>query len=109
MEFITEFVFNFWYWWYVEQLLSLLQSERGLLLRVVYFTRLDITLRYFFTPLYKNYSMTGRIFSLIFRAGMLILGLLGLILGLLVVLMINIVYLIAPLFPVVKLWQVLIS
>lgn len=68
-------IFNFFHHWYADgskiffyKLTSLLQDlDRSLALRM--------TLRYFFQPLFKDYSYMGRILGVIFRTCRILIGL----------------------------------
>lgn len=62
---------------------------------------IKITLRYFFQPLYKDYSVIGRILGVIFRTGRIILG--GIV-YILITICSAIVYLIWLAIPVALLW-----
>ena len=62
-----------------------------------------ITLRHFFEPLYKDYSVIGRILGVVFRTGRVLVG--G-VFYLLIALVFAVVYLAWLLVPVVLLWYV---
>lgn len=109
MSFLSEFVLNFWYWWYVEQFLQFVQKQREQLLQIVFFLRLDISFRYLFTPLYGDNSILGRLFALVFRCSMLVVGTVVLAFVLAVFVCINVLYLILPIFPLLKIWQMALS
>ncbi|MEK7546986.1 MAG: hypothetical protein AAB536_02295 [Patescibacteria group bacterium] len=68
-------IFDFFHHWYADaskvffhRFVSFLESlDRTIALRV--------TLRYFFQPLYKDYTVIGRILGVVFRSGRIIIGL----------------------------------
>ncbi len=62
---------------------------------------IKITLRYFFQPLYKDYSVIGRILGIIFRTGRIIIG--GVV-YLLIVVAFAIVYIAWLALPVAIVW-----
>jgi hypothetical protein len=62
-----------------------------------------ITLRHFFEPLYKDYSIIGRILGVIFRTGRVIVG--GVV-YLLITIMFAVVYLVWLAIPAALLWYV---
>jgi hypothetical protein len=67
-------IFDFFHHWYADgsrliahEFISTLESaDQSLALR--------ITLRHFFEPLYKDYSVIGRILGVVFRTGRVIVG-----------------------------------
>lgn len=65
---------------------------------------IKITLRYFFQPLYKDYSIVGRVVGVVFRTGRIIAG--GIVYALIVVAF-AIVYLAWLAIPVAILWYVI--
>lgn len=65
---------NFFHHWYVDGsrmighrfITALEEADRSLALK--------ITIRYFFQPLYRDYSVIGRILGVIFRTGRILIG-----------------------------------
>ena len=68
-------IFDFFHHWYIEaskvffhKLISFLESlDQTIALRV--------TLKYFFQPLFKDYTFIGRILGVVFRTGRILIGL----------------------------------
>lgn len=68
-------IFDFFHHWYVD-------GSRNFAYWVInFFEQLDqtfalkVTLKYFFQPLYKDYTVIGRILGIIFRSGRILFGL----------------------------------
>ena len=57
---------------------------------------LKITLRYFFQPLYRDYSPIGRILGIIFRSGRVVIGILAYFFIALVFLVVYIIWIALP-------------
>lgn len=109
MHFLNEIVFNFWYWWYYEQFIDVFVRGTNLLRRVAVFTGIFVHLRYLFVPLYQQYSIPTRIFSILFRLGIITLGSIALIALALVLLVALAAYLILPISPLLKLWLAILA
>jgi len=67
--------FNFFHHWYVDGSRAFWHRFVSTLLDVDQTVALRITLRYFTQPLYKDYTIIGRILGVIFRSGRIFLGL----------------------------------
>jgi hypothetical protein len=109
MYLLNEFIFNFWVWWYYQFLSSLLKKQRDYLLNLARFTGLFVHLRYLFVPLYQQRNIGARIFSFIFRLGVIIIGLIAELVFLALFIIITITYLILPILPLVKIWLVVLN
>lgn len=67
-------IFDFFHHWYIDGsrafggrfMATIASADRSLALRV--------TMRHFFEPLYKDYSVIGRILGVIFRTGRVVVG-----------------------------------
>jgi len=67
-------IFDFFHHWYVDGSRMFGRSFIGTLTKVDQSVALKVTLRHFFEPLYKDYSVIGRILGVIFRSGRIIIG-----------------------------------
>jgi hypothetical protein len=104
MQFFNELLFNFWYWWYYQAFKDFLNKIWSYVFRVANFTGFNTHLRYLFVPIYQQYNIGGRIFSFIFRLGVVFLGgSLTFAVAALSLLVISF-YLILPLTPLIKIW-----
>jgi hypothetical protein len=65
-----------------------------------------ITLRHFFEPLYKDYSIIGRILGIIFRTGRVLIGA---VVYLFIAAVFAVVYVVWLLIPVVALWYAIVG
>ncbi len=66
---------DFFHHWYVHGSRKFAHYFVSFLERVDRTLAFKITLRYFFQPLYKDYSVVGRILGIFFRSGRLLIGL----------------------------------
>jgi len=67
---------NFFHHWYVDASYYFFHYFISLLERLDRVWAIRVTLKYFFQPLYKDYTIIGRIVGVIFRAGRIVIGLL---------------------------------
>ena len=65
---------DFFHNWYVHGSRNLTHYFISVFERVDQVLAVRVTLRYFFYPLYKDYSVTGRILGIIFRSGRILIG-----------------------------------
>jgi hypothetical protein len=61
-------IFEFFHHWYIDGSRAIGRSFMGTLTKTDQSLALKITLRHFFEPLYKDYSVIGRILGVIFRS-----------------------------------------
>ena len=74
---LTRFIYrlvDFFHHWYVDGSRSIGHRFISTLEGTDRSFALKITLRYFFQPLYKDYSIIGRILGIIFRSGRIVMG-----------------------------------
>ena len=67
-------IFEFFHHWYIDGSRTIGRSFMGTLTAADQSLALKITLRHFFEPLYKDYSIIGRILGVIFRTGRIAIG-----------------------------------
>jgi len=93
-------LFDFFHHWYVDGSRSSFHYFLSVLEVVDRTLAVRITLRHFFEPLYRDYTIIGRILGVIFRSGRLLVG--GVIYGLLTIifLAIYLAWLLIPLFVI---------
>lgn len=105
----NELIFNFWRWWYYDQLTNLLGREIDFLGRLARWSGLTTHLRFLLTPLYQQYSLAGRFISLLFRLFFLLFGTslqLGALFG---AACLTFVYLVLPTAPLIYLWLLILG
>lgn len=66
--------FDFFHHWYVDGSRAFGHTFMDTLAEIDRVMALKITLRYFFQPLYKDYTVMGRILGVIFRTGRILVG-----------------------------------
>ena len=66
--------FDFFHHWYVDGSRVIAHRFVSTLEDIDQTLAVKVTLRYFFQPLYKDYSVIGRILGLIFRTGRILIG-----------------------------------
>ncbi len=66
---------DFFHHWYVHGSRGIAHYFISLLESVDRTMAFKITLRYFFQPLYKDYSVVGRVLGIFFRSGRILIGL----------------------------------
>lgn len=69
-------ILDFFHHWYVDGSRTIAHHFISTLEEIDKSFALVITLRYFFQPLYKDYSVIGRILGVIFRTGRIVIGVL---------------------------------
>ena len=67
-------IFDFFHHWYDDGTRSFGRSFINTLTKVDQSIALKVTLRHFFEPLYKDYSIIGRIMGVIFRSARVVIG-----------------------------------
>jgi hypothetical protein len=67
-------IFEFFHHWYIGGSRVIARAFMGALTSADQSLALKITLRHFFEPLYKDYSVIGRILGVIFRSGRIAIG-----------------------------------
>ena len=67
-------VVDFFHHWYVDGSRAIAHRFIGALEAADRSLALKITIRYFFQPLYKDYTVIGRILGIIFRTGRILIG-----------------------------------
>jgi len=67
-------IFDFFHHWYVDGSRAFGRTFIATLREVDTVIAIKITLRYFFQPLYKDYTIMGRILGVIFRTGRILVG-----------------------------------
>ncbi|RJP44930.1 hypothetical protein C4587_01415 [Candidatus Parcubacteria bacterium] len=74
---------DFFHHWYADASKNLFHRLFLFLERLDRTIALGITFKYFFHPLYKDYSAVGRILGIVFRSGRILIGLLvyGIVVG----------------------------
>lgn len=68
---------NFFHHWYVHGTRNLLHCFISVLEKVDRAVAIRVTIRYFFQPLYKDYTVLGSILGIFFRSGRISIGLLA--------------------------------
>lgn len=101
MQIFKEFLLGFWIWWYFERQFDLLKSISLLLNGLARRSRLDVSIRYLFVPLYQSRSAASLIFSLPVRLIMLLSGGVIQIFGMAAALVVWVGYMLLPLSPVI--------
>jgi hypothetical protein len=99
-------IWDFFHHWYVDGSRAIGNRFMTTLQATDQSFAIKITLRHFFEPLYKDYSVIGRIMGVIFRTGRIILG--G-IAYLLIALAFAAVYLIWLAIPITLLWIIVVG
>jgi hypothetical protein len=72
-RFFYRFV-DFFHHWYVDGSRAIARRFMGAITAADQSFAVAITLRHFFEPLYKDYSVIGRILGIVFRAGRVAIG-----------------------------------
>jgi len=67
-------VFDFFHHWYVDGTRAFLRFAMRALQNLNRTFAIFVTLKHFFEPLYKDYSIPGRVWGVVFRAGRVFLG-----------------------------------
>jgi hypothetical protein len=67
-------LFDFFHHWYVDGSRAFGRTFITTLAEIDRVLALKITIRYFFQPLYKDYTVIGRILGIIFRTGRILIG-----------------------------------
>jgi hypothetical protein len=67
-------IFDFFHHWYVDGTRAFGRRFMGTLTKADQSLALKITLRHFFEPLYKDYSIIGRILGVVFRSFRILIG-----------------------------------
>lgn len=67
-------IYNFFHHWYVDGSRAIGRRFMAAMTRADQTLAVAITLRHFFEPLYKDYSVVGRIMGIIFRTFRVIIG-----------------------------------
>ena len=65
---------DFFHNWYVHGSKFLIHRFVSVLEEIDRTVAIKVTLRYFFQPLYKDYTIVGRILGIVFRSGRLLVG-----------------------------------
>ncbi|MBI3589225.1 MAG: hypothetical protein HY093_02320 [Candidatus Liptonbacteria bacterium] len=68
------YLVNFFHHWYVHGSRNIGHYFLALLERLDKTLAIKITFKYFFQPLYKDYTVIGRIFGVVFRSARILLG-----------------------------------
>jgi hypothetical protein len=68
-------IYLFFYHWYVDGSVRFLRFFRNVFFGLEQGFAIRLTIRYFFVPLYKDYTIIGRIIGPIFRLGRIVIGL----------------------------------
>jgi hypothetical protein len=108
MQQLQELFLNFWYWWYVEQLLELVNRIKWGLAMLAGRLGLTRQLQSFSKPLYGDESFAGRIITTVFRSVWVLFALIVHLFAMLLCGLLLVLYLAFPLTPVLKLWSTLI-
>ena len=66
--------FSFFYNWYVGGISVVAENFMKTLKDMDRTFAIAITIRYFFEPLYKDYSIVGRVLGVVFRSGRILIG-----------------------------------
>lgn len=67
-------IVDFFHHWYVDGSREIGRRFIGALENADRSLAIKITIRYFFQPLYKDYSLVGRVLGIIFRTGRILIG-----------------------------------
>lgn len=67
-------VLDFFHHWYVDGSRVLVHKFVSILEEVDKSMAIRLTLKYFFQPLYKDYTIVGRILGVVFRSGRILIG-----------------------------------
>ncbi len=95
-------IWSFFDHWYVHGSLSIGHYFLNILEKIDQSLAIRVTFRHFFEPLYKDYSVIGRILGVIFRSGRILIGLV--VYGVLIILGI-LVYLVWMSLPLLLIYQ----
>ena len=68
-------IFDFFHHWYIDGSRAIGSSFMSTLEATDQSLALRVTIRHFFEPLYKDYTVIGRILGIVFRTGRVIIGL----------------------------------
>lgn len=68
-------IFEFFHHWYIDGSRAIARAFMAAITAADRSLALSITLRHFFEPLYKDYSIVGRILGVVFRTGRILIGL----------------------------------
>lgn len=68
-------VWDFFHHWYFDSSRKFAHYFLSLLEQIDQVLAIRVTLKYFFQPLYKDYSILGRLLGVIFRSGRILIGL----------------------------------
>ncbi len=74
---VTRFFYRIWQFlvhWYAHGFLLFWEKTLALFAHLDQAIALRITLRYFFEPLYRDYTTLGRVLGVVFRSGRVIVG-----------------------------------
>ncbi len=66
---------DFFHHWYIDASRRFFHKQLSFLERLDRTLAIRITVKYFFQPLYKDYTIVGRILGVIFRSGRILIGL----------------------------------
>lgn len=89
-------LFDFFHHWYIDGSKVFFHHFISFLERLDRRFAVKVTLRYFFQPLYKDYSIVGRILGVIFRSGRIIIGTVAYLFIAVIFLAIYLLWLLAP-------------
>jgi hypothetical protein len=95
---------DFFHHWYVHGIRRIAHGFIEYLSQLDQTFALKVTIRYFFQPLYKDYSIVGRILGIVFRSGRILIG--GVLYGVVGVIFLAVVVLWAAIPIVVLLYSV---
>ena len=87
---------DFFHHWYIHGTRNSFHYFISMLEKVDQAVAIKVTIRYFFHPLYKDYTILGRILGVIFRSGRILIGLLVYALLIVVFLLIYLAWILIP-------------
>jgi hypothetical protein len=91
---------DFFHHWYVDGSRYLGHKFLNLLLDMDKTLAIQITMRHFFEPLYRDYSVIGRILGVIFRTGRVIVGAVFYLFITILFFFVYIIWIAAPIVPI---------
>lgn len=98
-------LFDFFHHWYVDGSRNFFHYFISSLERLDRNFAIRVTLKYFFQPLYKDYSIVGRILGVVFRSGRIIAAFLTYLVFSFLFLVVYLIWLLIPAFIILKVLQ----
>lgn len=89
-------IFDFFYHWYYSGSRAIAHKFMTTIADIDKSIAIKVTLQHFFEPLYKDYSIIGRILGVVFRTGRILIGLLIYIVMTIIFLALFLVWIVIP-------------